>query len=297
MGYLKGFAEQYELGKRLGKGGSGTVHACTRRATGAAFAVKSIPKVLVDPGVSDRKRAAQMPSIRSEVEVLLALRGSLSVAAVEAVHEDAGSVHIVMELCRGGEVLGRAGHGRRVAHSERGVASLLRAVLQTVAQCHSRGVLHRDVKPENFLLATADASSPVKAIDFGLAVFFTPASLPLTAPNVRAHCKSGPTPFQFCSFLLDSRSFLVWFKNCVFSFLGGGHALVPGARGLPRPLVALHRRVGGGGDGRVYADGALPLHRPRLLRHAGPRAHPVSPGAVPLRLRLPRPPCSPLCRR
>ena len=151
---------------------------------GAEFAVKVIPKVLTVAGASDRKRAAQVPSIRREVEVLLALRGSLNVATLEAAYEDDDSVFLVLELCRGGEVLGAAGQGRRVHHSERSVASLMRAVLQTVAQCHSRGVLHRDIKPENFLLLTPDEGAPLKAIDFGLAVFFGSETLPMKAPNV-----------------------------------------------------------------------------------------------------------------
>lgn len=40
--------------------------------------------------------------------------------------------------------------------------------------CHKEGVMHRDLKPENFLFANKKESSPIKAIDFGLSVFFTP---------------------------------------------------------------------------------------------------------------------------
>ncbi len=42
---------------------------------GRKFAVKTIPKVLNDPTASERKRAEQIPYLRREVEVLLALRG------------------------------------------------------------------------------------------------------------------------------------------------------------------------------------------------------------------------------
>jgi len=40
--------------------------------------------------------------------------------------------------------------------------------------CHRHGVIHRDLKPENFLYANKKESSPLKAIDFGLSVFFRP---------------------------------------------------------------------------------------------------------------------------
>ena len=184
LGYLRGFAEEFTLGKKLGKGGSGTVYAVTRLSDGAEFAVKIIPKILNDPTASERKCAAQLPSIRQEVEVLLALRGSLNVALLEDVYEDAHNVYMVIELCHGGELLGGSGNKRHFAYSERAIASFLRSILKTIAQCHARFIIHRDIKPENFLILSKEESAPIKAIDFGLAVFFSPDDLPITAPNV-----------------------------------------------------------------------------------------------------------------
>ncbi|MCL7041775.1 hypothetical protein MKW94_023629 [Papaver nudicaule] len=40
--------------------------------------------------------------------------------------------------------------------------------------CHKEGVMHRDLKPENFLFANKKESAALKAIDFGLSVFFKP---------------------------------------------------------------------------------------------------------------------------
>lgn len=40
--------------------------------------------------------------------------------------------------------------------------------------CHKHGVMHRDLKPENFLFGNKKEAAPLKAIDFGLSVFFTP---------------------------------------------------------------------------------------------------------------------------
>lgn len=60
------------------------------------------------------------------------------------------------------------------------VASYMRAVLRTLAQCHSHRILHRDIKPGNFMLLDESERSPLKAIDFGLAVPFEAADLPLT---------------------------------------------------------------------------------------------------------------------
>ena len=42
--------------------------------------------------------------------------------------------------------------------------------------CHKQGVMHRDLKPENFLFANKKETAALKAIDFGLSVFFKPGS-------------------------------------------------------------------------------------------------------------------------
>ena len=82
----------------------------------------------------------------------------------------------LQELCRGGELLHAIAH--RPHYSEMTVASFMRAVLRTLAQCHSHRILHRDVKPGNFMLLSEAPDAPLKAIDFGLAAFFDPAKLP-----------------------------------------------------------------------------------------------------------------------
>jgi len=54
----------------------------------------------------------------------------------------------------------------------------MRAVLKTLAQCHSHHILHRDIKPQNFMLLDESDKAPLKAIDFGLATPFDPDCLP-----------------------------------------------------------------------------------------------------------------------
>lgn len=50
----------------------------------------------------------------------------------------------------------------------------MREIVRTVAQCHARNVLIRDVKPENFLYLSQDDDAPLKAIDFGMAQYCKP---------------------------------------------------------------------------------------------------------------------------
>jgi hypothetical protein len=142
FGYDKDVEARYEFGRELGKGGNGVVRAVVDRATGEEFACKAIRKVL-PADASDKKRAGHVESIRREVEVMRRLAGSLAAVRLVDVFEDDDSVYIIQELCRGGELHHRIGSRH---YSERTVASFMRAVLRTIAQCHSQHILHRDIK-------------------------------------------------------------------------------------------------------------------------------------------------------
>lgn len=91
------------------------------------------------------------------------------VVRIKGTYEDTVFVHLVMELCTGGELFDRIVEKRQ--HSERQAAELMRTVVGVVEACHSLGVMHRDLKPENFLF---DSNGQLKAIDFGLSVFYKP---------------------------------------------------------------------------------------------------------------------------
>ncbi|KAF6254545.1 hypothetical protein COO60DRAFT_312479 [Scenedesmus sp. NREL 46B-D3] len=176
-GYRRGLTDKYDLDRQLGEGGFGSVRVVRSKTSGAESACKSICKRLDVPNLPPIKQQQHLENIQREVFILRKLRGTLNVVHLEAVYEDESHVHIVMEYCRGGELFHRMG---RRHYSERTVASYMRAVLRTLAQCHHHRILHRDVKPGNFMLLTEAEEAPLKAIDFGLAVFYDPAQLPLT---------------------------------------------------------------------------------------------------------------------
>lgn len=105
--------------------------------------------------------------VRREVQIMHHLTEPPNIVELKG---DKHSVHLVMELCAGGELFNRIiarGH-----YTEREAASLLRTIVQIVHTCHSIGVIHRDCKPENFLLLSKDENAPLKATDFGLSVFY-----------------------------------------------------------------------------------------------------------------------------
>ncbi|KAM0068741.1 putative protein kinase CAMK-CDPK family [Helianthus debilis subsp. tardiflorus] len=161
-GNLKHF---FTLGKELGQGQFGTTFLCIDKGSGELYACKSIAKrkLLTDDDVED---------VRREIQIMHHLAEHPNVISIKGAYEDAVAVHLVMELCAGGELFDRIvarGH-----YTERKAAELTRTIVGVVEACHSLGVMHRDLKPENFLLMNKREDAVLKTIDFGLSVFFKP---------------------------------------------------------------------------------------------------------------------------
>lgn len=158
----------YDLGKELGRGQFGVTYLATEKKTGEQYACKSIAKrkLVTKEDVEDIKR---------EVAIMHHLAGHPNVVKLKEAYEDKQSIHIVMELCAGGELFDRIiarGH-----YSERAAANLIRTIVQVVEYCHDLGVMHRDLKPENFLLSNKKEDAMLKTTDFGLSMFFKPGDV------------------------------------------------------------------------------------------------------------------------
>ncbi|XP_068662083.1 calcium-dependent protein kinase 24-like [Aristolochia californica] len=155
----------YILGKKLGQGQFGTTYLCTEKSTGTEYACKTIPKrkLLYREDYEDVWR---------EIQIMHHLSEHPNVVRIKGAYEDPVFVHLVMELCAGGELFDRIvqkGH-----YSERKAAQLIKTIVGVVEACHSLGVMHRDLKPENFLFASSEEDAALKTTDFGLSVFYKP---------------------------------------------------------------------------------------------------------------------------
>ncbi|OIT03357.1 PREDICTED: calcium-dependent protein kinase SK5-like [Nicotiana attenuata] len=155
----------YTIGKKLGQGQFGTTHLCTEKSSGNLYACKTIPKkkLICKEDYED---------VWKEIQIMHHLSEHPNVVRIKGTYEDALYVHIVMELCAGGELFDRIvekGH-----YSEREAAKLIKTIVGVVEACHSLGVMHRDLKPENFLFLSSDEDAALKATDFGLSVFYKP---------------------------------------------------------------------------------------------------------------------------
>jgi eukaryotic-like serine/threonine-protein kinase len=152
---------RYRIGARIARGGMASVYEATDIRLDRVVAVK-----VMHPGMGDDEEFAA----RFVREARAAARLSHpNVVAVFDQGDEDGTVYLAMELV--------AGHTLRdVIRKESPMPparalALLEPVLSALASAHRAGLVHRDVKPENVLIATDPASgtSRVKVADFGLA--------------------------------------------------------------------------------------------------------------------------------
>eukprot|EP00585_Thalassiosira_rotula_P023846 CAMPEP_0196255038 /NCGR_PEP_ID=MMETSP0913-20130531/55117_1 /TAXON_ID=49265 /ORGANISM="Thalassiosira rotula, Strain GSO102" /LENGTH=429 /DNA_ID=CAMNT_0041542487 /DNA_START=28 /DNA_END=1317 /DNA_ORIENTATION=- len=163
-GIFSSIEYNYHIDRRvLGSGHHGSVRECINRVTGQRCAVKSIRKS--DPAVKP-------VSLTREIAFLKEMKHR-SIVHLADVYEDAEYVHLVTDLCEGGELFDRIiekcdDDNGTPCFSEDEAAKTIYQILTAVSYMHTRGIVHRDLKPENVLYETTSEDSPIKIIDFGL---------------------------------------------------------------------------------------------------------------------------------
>ena len=162
--------ERYHINPReIGHGHYGVVRKCMDRETMEWYAIKSIRK----------SKVSKIEILKRETQILKEVNHPNIIRLIE-VHEDAKYLHLITELCTGGELFDRIiektqsdeGH-----FSERDAAKLVRCILDAIRYCHEEmQIVHRDLKPENFLFSSKAEDATIKIIDFGLSRHEEPLS-------------------------------------------------------------------------------------------------------------------------
>ena len=149
--------------KEIGRGTNTIVRKAIDRSTGQRYAVKTVKKFDAD----------QARHMRHEIHLLHDLSHPSIIDLVDC-YEDDQYLHMVVELCRGGElyeyVMKRVEKTKRANEYQNPVdeqlaANIVRKICSAVAYLHEHDIVHRDLKLENILFVTKPSASNKKKKD------------------------------------------------------------------------------------------------------------------------------------
>jgi hypothetical protein len=197
-------AGRYRLGARLGSGGFGTVYAAHDERLDRHVALKLIPAHGPAPE-------------RAQREALAAARlHHPGIVAVYDAGDDRDGRYLVSELVRGRtlDVLERDG-----ALSDRDVLRVGLALAEALDHAHERGVIHRDVKPQNVIVP--DEGHAAKLTDFGVA--HLAGDEPLTRTGDVVGTLAYMAPEQAAGERVDERADLYALALVLYEALAGAN--------------------------------------------------------------------------
>ncbi|KAH3902338.1 serine/threonine/tyrosine protein kinase RAD53 SCDLUD_002158 [Saccharomycodes ludwigii] len=153
-GINKDFSIQDEV---VGQGAFATVKKAIDRSTGKTYAVKIINK--------KKMATTELEGAARELDILQRLEHP-RVVSLKAFYEDSNNYYLVMEFVSGGDLMDFvAAHGPINEDASR---EIIKQILEAIDYIHSKGISHRDLKPDNVLIEQ-DSPVLVKLTDFGLA--------------------------------------------------------------------------------------------------------------------------------
>jgi len=152
----------HRISRRIGAGGWGVVYQAYDLVLRRDVAFKVIA---VDGPVDDH-----YGELFQREWCLLAEAEHPNVLPIFRAGVESGHPYLVTRLVRGGSLRGLLGSGTRLAASR--ALHLLAQVASALDHVHARGIVHRDVKPENILIEGMSGAEHAWLADFGLARYF-----------------------------------------------------------------------------------------------------------------------------
>jgi calcium-dependent protein kinase len=229
-------------GIELGQGAGGVVRAVQHATTGLPYAVKILelhrlltrrdqqpeqeqgPNVVPASTASIKNAVAQMEALQNEITIMSQLDHP-HIARLQEVYQDENHIYLVQEVCRGGDLWEWLYLQPNQRLGEPVAQRIVWQILTSVRYLHSKGIVHRDLKLENFLFCT-DQHELVKMIG----TFFR--------THHKTRCSSPIQVFLACFFLALDR---LWIEQALCSSRRnpprqGRYAIRRGTRSASRQL-------------------------------------------------------------
>ena len=144
--------------RTIGVGSFGRVRLVQHKPTGNVFALKSLSKKLII-------QYRQQQHLRNERLLMEKVTHPLCARLVKS-FKDRAYVHILLEFCHGGELFHLMDEQPSGCFNEYATKFYAACVVLVLEHLHERGIVYRDLKPENLLL---DSDGYIKVVDFGFA--------------------------------------------------------------------------------------------------------------------------------
>ncbi len=158
----------YQLIDRLGAGGMGEVWKAEDPRLGRTVAIKILPATVA----TDQEA---MLRLQREARTAAQLYHP-NIATIHSIEDDNGQLFIVMEYVLG-DPLTKFMKERSLTEAD--VCRIGRGVAEALAEAHEKGIVHRDIKPDNIIVN----DQRVKVLDFGIAKRFGPEVMSSNAPT------------------------------------------------------------------------------------------------------------------
>ncbi len=190
--------EMYRVDAVIAEGGMGRVYEARHtRLPGRVFAVKILHRALATD-------AEVVSRFRREAEIADAIEHP-NVLRIYDVHATGDGVPFIVSERLVGEDLGQRLE-REGRMSIVDTVQVLRQVCDVLAAVHERGVIHRDLKPNNLFLVGDPARPTVKLIDFGIARLHVAGGAAATATGVVMGTPAFMAPEQARGARVDTRA-------------------------------------------------------------------------------------------
>lgn len=156
---------RFHVRERIGTGGMGTVYRADQVGLDRPVALKVLKKELSN----DRETVARF---HREAKAMSMLVHANTVRVFDFGEDEDGYLYLAMEMLEGELLTSWA--EREVTPPITHVIHVIRLILRSLNEAHSKGLIHRDLKPDNIYLANVEghAHPVVKVLDFGIAKVF-----------------------------------------------------------------------------------------------------------------------------